>query len=122
MSEGGILENLIAELSRLPGIGHKTAERLAYHLLKASRPEALALAEAIRRLKEELRECRLCHNISETERCAICADETRESGVICVVEQPKDLHAIEQSGSYRGRYFVLGGNFVRVLSELWSPA
>ncbi len=111
MSQGGILETLIEQLARLPGIGIKTAERLAYHLLKSSREEALALAEAIRRLKEELRECTRCHNVSELERCPICADESRDAGLICVVEQPKDLHVIEQSGSYRGLYFVLGGSF-----------
>ena len=111
MSQGGILETLIEQLARLPGIGIKTAERLAYHLLKSGREEALALAEAIRRLKEDLRECKRCHNVSELELCPICADESRDAGLICVVEQPKDLHVIEQSGSYRGLYFVLGGSF-----------
>lgn len=106
-----VLENLIEELKRLPGVGPKTAERLAYHLLKVSAPEALALAAAIRRLKEELRQCRRCFNITEEELCEICSDSGRDATVVCVVEQPKDLQVIEASGSYRGLYHVLGGSF-----------
>lgn len=106
-----VLENLIEELKRLPGVGPKTAERLAYHLLKVSAPEALALASAIRRLKEELRQCERCFNITEEEQCEICRDSGRDATVVCVVEQPKDLQVIEASGSYRGLYHVLGGSF-----------
>ena len=108
---GSILDNVVEELQRLPGIGAKTAERLAYHLLKVSPKEALGLAEAIRRLKEEVRECERCHNITEHQLCSICVDESREATVICVVEQPKDLQALESTGRYRGLYHVLGGNF-----------
>ncbi|MGE3163748.1 MAG: recombination mediator RecR [Planctomycetota bacterium] len=108
---GGILESLVTELCRLPGIGAKTAERLAYHLLKVSREEALALAEAIRKLKEGVRECRICHNMTEGELCTICSDANRAPNIVCVVEQPKDLYAIEATGKFRGRYHVLGGSF-----------
>ncbi len=111
LPEKGVLEALIAELERLPGIGAKSAERLAYHLLKVPKPEALTLAETIRRLKNEVRECQRCYNISEGELCSICSDEGRDPKVICVVEQPKDVHAIERSASFRGLYHVLGGNF-----------
>lgn len=110
MSES-ILDHLVGQLERLPGIGSKTAERLAYHLLKVSNEEALSLSEAIRRLKEEVRECARCHNITEQELCSICADPSRATGVVCVVEQPKDLHSIESTGRFRGSYHVLGGNF-----------
>ena len=111
MSGASILETLIRELERLPGVGAKTAERLAYNLLKVPPPVAIALADAIRLLKEGVKECRRCHNIAEGELCVICADEARNQKVLCVVEQPKDLHAVEQSGCYRGLYHVLGGNF-----------
>ncbi|MEM7168147.1 MAG: recombination mediator RecR [Planctomycetota bacterium] len=108
---GSILDSVVEELQRLPGIGAKTAERLAYHLLKVSSREALGLAEAIRRLKEEVRECQRCHNITEAELCNVCTDPGREQHVVCVVEQPKDLQALESTGRYRGLYHVLGGNF-----------
>ena len=111
MGTVGILESLIRELTRLPGIGSKTAERLAYHLLKAPREEAISLADAIHRLKDELSECRRCHHIAEEDLCSICQDATRDPTVICVVEQPKDLAAVEQTGNYRGLYFVLGDSF-----------
>lgn len=106
-----VLDGLIDELKRLPGVGPKTAERLAYHLLKVPAQEALALAEAVRRLKEELQQCTQCFNISESELCEICRDSSRDQSVVCVVEQPKDLQVIEDSGSYRGLYHVLGGSF-----------
>ncbi|MFN0058021.1 MAG: recombination mediator RecR [Planctomycetota bacterium] len=111
MGSSSVLEQVIAELMRLPGIGAKSADRLAYHLLKVSRDEALALAAAITRLKNELHECRDCHDYTENEQCAICADPKRERTALCVVEQSRDLHALEQSGCFRGRYHVLGGNF-----------
>ncbi len=105
------LTTLVEQLERLPGIGVKTAERLAYHLLKVPREEAVGLADAIRALKESVRECTRCFNLTEAELCAICLDATRDPQLVCVVEQPKDLHAIEQSGRFHGLYHVLGGNF-----------
>lgn len=107
----GVLEKLVEQLEKLPGIGSKTAERLAYHLLKVKPAEALALADAIRRLKEAVRECARCHNITEQQLCSICADPRRDPSVICVVEQPKDLHAIESTGHYAGLYHVLGASY-----------
>jgi recombination protein RecR len=100
---------LIKELGKLPGIGPKTAERLTHYLLAADRSEALALADAIRAIKEQIRPCRQCHNLAEGELCAICADPRRDASVICVVEQPRDLAALERAGTYRGLYHVLGG-------------
>lgn len=112
MSESeGILKDLVDHLARLPGIGVKSAERLAYHILKVSDDEAVALAEAIRRVKEDLRRCTRCLNISEDQLCNICNDDSRDKSVVCVVEQPKDLIAIESSGIFKGLYHVLGGNF-----------
>lgn len=107
----GPLQKLVTEFERLPGIGHKSAERLAYFVFRTPAEEALKLAQAIRDVKENIRHCRLCFNIAEGELCSICDDDSRERGVLCVVEQPKDLYAIEQSGSYRGRYHVLQGVF-----------
>ncbi len=104
------VNKLIEEFARLPGIGQKSAERLAYHLLESSREEALALSRAIRAVKEEVRHCSLCYNLSETDPCHICSDPARDRSVICVVEQPKDLLAIESSESYRGLYHVLLGH------------
>jgi recombination protein RecR len=105
------LQALIRELARLPGIGRKTAERLAYHLLRASTEEAMALAEAIRVIKTSVRNCRQCFNLTEQEVCAICNDPRRDRTLICVVEQHKDLHAIEDTGEYHGLYHVLLGAF-----------
>jgi recombination protein RecR len=100
---------LISEFAKLPGIGKKSAERLAYHVLRTQRAEALALAEAIRKVKENVRYCRNCYNLAEEEECAICRDASRSRNVLCVVEQPRDLFALEQSGAYRGLYHVLLG-------------
>jgi recombination protein RecR len=100
---------LIDALARLPGIGKKTAERLAYHILRMQPPEALALAEAIRRVKENVRYCRICYNLAEEEECGICRDPRRERDLLCIVEQPRDLLALEQAGVYRGLYHVLLG-------------
>jgi recombination protein RecR len=100
---------LIDELARLPGIGKKSAERLAYHLLRMPRPEALALADAIRDVKENVRYCRTCSNLAEEEECAICRDPRRDRDVLCIVEQPRDLMALEQTGMYHGLYHVLLG-------------
>jgi recombination protein RecR len=100
---------LIDELAKMPGIGKKSAERLAYYILRASRPEALALADAIRKVKEQVRYCRNCYNLAEAEECEICLDQGRQRDLLCVVEQPRDLLALEQSGTYRGLYHVLLG-------------
>lgn len=99
---------LIEELARLPGIGPKSASRLAYHVLRTSREEALALAEAIVDVKERIRLCSVCFNVTEQDPCEICADTTREP-VICVVEKPLDIVAIERTGEFRGKYHVLHG-------------
>ena len=100
---------LINQLAKLPGIGKKSAERLAYHLLHLSKPEAMALAEAIRDVKENVRYCKHCFNLAEKDLCEICSDPRREQDVLCVVEQPRDLMSLEQTGVYRGLYHVLLG-------------
>jgi recombination protein RecR len=105
------LQDLMTEFERLPGIGRKTAERLAYHVLRSESPEILKLAEAIKKVKETVRNCRICFNITERELCPVCEDSSRDPHTVCVVEQPKDLYAIEKTGSYRGRYHVLMGSF-----------
>jgi recombination protein RecR len=96
------------QLGRMPGVGERTAERLAYHVLRLSREEALALAEAIREVKERVKQCSRCFHFSETDPCAICSDPERDQATVCVVEQAKDVVAMEQSG-YRGVYHVLCG-------------
>jgi len=101
---------LMEELGKLPGIGAKTAERLAYHLLRAPEADALQLADAIRDLKKNTRNCSVCYNITESDPCAICADPSRDKALICVVEQPKDLIALERTGAYSGVYHVLTGH------------
>jgi recombination protein RecR len=101
--------NLIDELARLPGIGRKSAERLAYHILRVSKAEALALADAIRAVRENVRYCRTCFSLAESDECAICGDARRDRSLLCVVEQPRDVMAVEQSGVYRGLYHVLLG-------------
>jgi recombination protein RecR len=103
------LERLTEELSRLPSIGRKTAQRLAFHILRASREEALSLAEAIVAVKEKVGFCSECGNYSEESPCKLCSDPERDTAVLCVVEQPIDVVAIERAGAYRGRYHVLGG-------------
>ena len=108
------VERLISEFSRLPGIGRKTAQRLTFFLLKEDRGHALSLAEAIVALKDRMRSCSVCFNITEQAPCPICRDPRREHDKICVVEEPSDLMAIEKLGVYRGVYHVLGG----VLSPL----
>lgn len=100
---------LIDELAKLPGIGRKSAERLAYHLLRVPKAEALGLADAIRDVRENVHYCRSCFNLAEGELCTICGDPKRDAAQICVVEQPRDLMALEQAGVYRGRYHVLLG-------------
>jgi recombination protein RecR len=100
---------LIDELAKLPGVGPKTASRLAYHLLRTTRDDAIGLAEAIISVKERIRLCSNCFNTTETDPCAICSDERRENR-ICVVEQPLDVLAIERTAEFRGRYHVLHGS------------
>ncbi len=97
------------EFEKLPGVGKKSAERIVYHLLKATPEEAFALADAIRSMKENVRYCKHCFNLSEEEVCDICRDERRDRSILCVVEQPRDLIALEQTGCYRGLYHVLLG-------------
>ncbi len=103
------IDRLIGELSRLPGIGPRTAQRLAFHLLRAEGDEALALAAAIREVKEKVGLCEVCFNLAEGPRCEICADDRRDASVICVVEEPADVIPIERTHEYRGLYHVLGG-------------
>ena len=100
---------LVDEFAKLPGIGKKSAERLAYHVLRVHQSEALALADAIRDVKQNVRYCRTCFNLAEGEECSICRDPKRDASVLCVVEQPRDLMALEQAGTFRGVYHVLLG-------------
>jgi recombination protein RecR len=104
-----VVENLVAQLSRLPGIGTRTAQRLTFHLLRVPKDEAFALAEAIREVKERIGFCRECGNLTESELCAICSDSRRDRSLVCVVEQPADLLSVERTHEYRGVYHVLGG-------------
>lgn len=104
------LNKLINELSRLPGIGGKTAQRLAFHILSMEDKEALALAEAIRVAKTSMQYCSVCGNLTDTDPCAICADDSRDKSLICVVESPKDVVAMEKIREYRGYYHVLHGS------------
>lgn len=97
------------EFEKLPGVGKKSAERIVYHLLKTMPEEAFALADAIRSMKENVRYCKYCFNLSEEEVCDVCRDERRDRSILCVVEQPRDLIALEQTGCYRGLYHVLLG-------------
>ncbi len=100
---------LVDEFAKLPGIGKKSAERLAYHILRVHQSEAMALAEAIRSVKENVRYCRSCYNLTEQDDCEICRDPKRDRSQLCIVEQPRDLIALEQPGTYRGLYHVLLG-------------
>ncbi len=104
-----LLDNAVAELGKLPGIGRKTALRLALHLLRQDEAEALALGESIINMRKNIRYCKTCHNISEKDTCEICADESRDSSIICVVENIKDLLTVEATREHRGLYHVLGG-------------
>jgi recombination protein RecR len=104
------LNKLIEEFSKLPGVGPKTAERLAFHILKAQPAEAMALAEAIRDVKSKIKRCQICFNLSEQDICQICSDPRRDKTVVCVVEQPKDVIALEKTGLCRWVYHVLGGH------------
>jgi recombination protein RecR len=104
------VENLVAQLTRLPGVGTRTAHRLAFHLLRVPRDEADALAAAIAEVKERVRFCSECGNLTEEDRCEICRDERRDRSLVCVVEQPADLVSLERTHEYRGLYHVLGGS------------
>ena len=103
------IQRLVTELGKLPGIGARTAQRLAFHILRSSDEEALGLAEAIREVKERIGLCEICFNLADEARCRICQDERRDAGLICVVEEPGDVIPIERTHEYRGRYHVLGG-------------
>jgi recombination protein RecR len=105
----GPVQDLIDELGRLPGVGPKSAQRIAFYLLKVTREDALRLARAIGEVKDRVSFCTRCFNIAEGEECGICADSRRDSHVICVVEEPRDIVAVEKTGEYRGRYHVLQG-------------
>jgi recombination protein RecR len=105
----GPISQLIAELSKLPGIGQRTAQRLAFHILRSDDEDALALADSIREVKEKVGLCEVCFNLAEGTRCRICEDGRRDQSVICVVEEPSDVIPIERTGEYRGLYHVLGG-------------
>ena len=107
--ERGVIATLIDCFAELPGIGRKSAERLAYHVLRMPREEALAFSDALRAVKENLRPCRICFNLAEGDECGICRDARRDRSMLCVVEQVRDLLALEQTGSYRGLYHVLQG-------------
>ncbi len=110
MSEfAGSVNELVQQLGRLPGIGRKSAERLAFHLLRVPKADALALADSIRRVRESVHYCCDCFNLAEQERCDICRDPRRNTTQLCVVEQPRDLMSLEQSAAYRGLYHVLLG-------------
>jgi recombination protein RecR len=103
------LTKVIEEFAKLPGIGKKSAERLAYHVLRVHKSEALGLADAIRAVRENVRYCEICYNLSESARCTLCLDPRRDPTTLCVVEQPRDVMSLEQSGAYHGLYHVLLG-------------
>ena len=107
------LDRLVAELQKLPGIGSKTAERLAHHIVRSPSEDSLGMADAIRDVKETVTYCRICYNFAEGELCSICADPARDGSKICIVEQVRDLSAIEKSGAHNGTYHVLLG--------AWAP-
>lgn len=105
----GIVQDLIDELGRLPGIGPKSAQRIAFHILAAEPADVLRLAHVMREVKEKVRFCSICGNVAEQEQCRICLDTRRDLTILCVVEEPKDVVAIEKTREFRGRYHVLGG-------------
>lgn len=105
----GAVQDLIDELGRLPGIGPKSAQRIAFHILSADSADVDRLAGVLRRVKAEVKFCRICGNVSEGDECRICRDPRRDASIICVVEEPKDVIAVERTREYRGRYHVLGG-------------
>jgi recombination protein RecR len=104
-----LLESLIAELTRLPGVGRKSAQRIAFHLLRSPETDSKRLASAIVDLKARVHDCTVCGNVTETDPCALCADPRRDASILCVVEQPMDVLALERTGEFKGRYHVLKG-------------
>jgi recombination protein RecR len=105
----GAIQDLIDELGRLPGVGPKSAQRIAFHVLSADPADVNRLAAALRKVKEQVRFCTTCFNVAESEQCRVCRDTRRTNEVLCVVEEPKDVVAVERTGEFRGRYHVLGG-------------
>jgi len=105
----GAIQDLIDELGRLPGVGPKSAQRIAFHVLSADPADVNRLADSLRKVKELVRFCTTCFNVAESEQCRVCRDPRRTNEVLCVVEEPKDVVAIERTGEFRGRYHVLGG-------------
>jgi recombination protein RecR len=105
----GAIQDLIDELGRLPGVGPKSAQRIAFHILSTDPVDVTRLADSLRRVKELVRFCVTCFNVAEAEQCRICRDTRRTNEVLCVVEEPKDVVAVERTGEFRGRYHVLGG-------------
>ena len=105
----GVVQDLIDELGRLPGVGPKSAQRIAFHLLQADSEDVRRLAQAMLEVKERVRFCTVCGNVAEDAECRICQDPRRDTAVLCVVEEPKDIVAVERTREYRGRYHVLGG-------------
>jgi len=105
----GIVQDLIDELGRLPGVGPKSAQRIAFHLLAAEPADVRRLAEVLQEVKAKVRFCRVCGNVAESDECRVCLDPRRDLTVICVVEEPKDVVAVERTREFRGRYHVLGG-------------
>src|SRR3982751_1115533 len=103
------IQSLMNELARLPGIGMRSAERITFHLLKQNPEDALKLADAIRDVKTKIKYCSVCYNLTEQDPCSICSDPVRDQGLVCIVEQPKDLLALEATGLYKGVYHVLLG-------------
>ncbi|GAA1660179.1 recombination mediator RecR [Citricoccus zhacaiensis] len=106
----GAVQDLIDELGRLPGIGPKSAQRIAFHVLEAEAEDMMRLADAIRTVKDKVKHCSICFNVSEQETCSICRDDRRDRAQVCVVEESKDVMAIERTRTFRGRYHVLGGS------------
>ncbi len=105
----GIIQDLIDELGRLPGVGPKSAQRIAFHILAAEPTDVYRLADALREVKEKVRFCSICGNVAEESECRICRDPRRDQSALCVVEEPKDVVAIEKTREFKGRYHVLGG-------------
>ncbi|CDR08654.1 recombination mediator RecR [Streptomyces iranensis] len=105
----GVVQDLIDELGRLPGVGPKSAQRIAFHILQAEPTDVRRLAQALTQVKEKVRFCAVCGNVAEAEQCRVCKDPRRDPAIICVVEEPKDVVAIERTREFRGRYHVLGG-------------
>ena len=105
----GAVQDLVEELGRLPGVGPKSAQRIAFHILAADPADVLRLADTLREIKEKVRFCSICGNVAEEEQCRICRDPRRDLTALCVVEEPKDVVAIEKTREFRGRYHVLGG-------------